>query len=198
MFKQDSTQLETKCKGCANHCKLSCTTENEQYYPIIGDKILYSHLNENGIEITLYESVCASASDALNLGLNLSTICDHYSHRFAKYQRLKTKIQTICFYTPGKETHKAPQGFSQELPTPALMCQGCKQFCTIDFTVDQQNNYFPTINNKLIESYTNPLTGAQEFILKSKCRSEQAALNLAQKISRLCKHYRLTKAGYIK
>ena len=128
MLKQDSTQLETKCKGCANHCKLSSTTENEQYYPTIGDKILHSYLNENGIEITLYESVCTSASDALNLGLNLSTICDYYSHRFAKCQRLKAKIQTIRFYTPGKETHKAPRASRRNCRHPLLCARAVNNF----------------------------------------------------------------------
>ncbi len=199
MFEQDALKLNTRCKGCQNQCKLSYTNQNEQYYPVINDTILYSYMDENGVEIPLYTSICESAADALNLGLNLSTVCDHYSHRFAKLQNFKTKIQAIRLPSFKKSQEpKTPQGFSQEQPIPTLVCQGCKKFCTIDVKTDPQNNYYPTIGDKLIDTYINPLTNTQESVLRSKCTSGQSALDLAKTISKLCKHQHLRKIGLIK
>lgn len=68
-------------------------------------------------------------------------------------------------------------------------CTGCDKHCEFDcFARTRTGAIYPTIGTKIIQSYSTT-AGKQVYISVGEVRNRKDALILADKISKMCRHY---------
>ena len=87
--------------------------------------------------------------------------------------------------------------FTQKKKKNILHCNGCKKHCSLDYTLDEDKEYFlPMIGGAVINSFldeNDKLRGAlisTQWVSNNGIDQRVFMLDLARKIARLCDNYK--------
>lgn len=90
--------------------------------------------------------------------------------------------------------------FTQEKKTNILHCNGCKKHCSLDFTLVEEEYYFPMIGGDVIDSFQDENDNTQTTVMSKTTLSKKGIehpfdqsvymLDMARKIARLCDNYK--------
>ena len=90
--------------------------------------------------------------------------------------------------------------FTQEKKTNILHCDGCKKHCCLDFTLVEEEYFFPMIDGAVIYSFQDENDDTQSPLISKQSLSNKGikdlysqrvyVLDMARKIARLCDNYK--------
>ena len=87
--------------------------------------------------------------------------------------------------------------FTQKKKTNILHCNGCKKHCDLDYTLDEDGDYyFPMIGGAVINSFQDENDNirsafiSKQSLLNKGIDQRVFMLDIARKIARLCDNYK--------